>query len=794
MELKHFQDEYVEQLMSAVKRNLRSIEDNPDLPLQHIVFKSPTGSGKTIMMSEMLKRLSEDDIQNERNLVFLWLAPMKLHAQSYNKLNDNLRDSDYQLINIDNGLSSGTLKRNTILFSNWEKLTTTANQDKPEKDIKKGDWTNVATKQGETHKNLIDILAATREAGEKVILVVDESHQTFYGEKSQRFVREIVKPTLVIEVSATPKVKDNQSQVIEVPYGLVVESGLIKNQIIINNDLGKLSEKTSTKTIIENLVDLALSKREELRETYRAIDENVNPLILIQLPNDTSELMNELDKNEKKVIEEILATKGINYDNRKLAVWLSEEKKNLEGVKEVDSPVEVLIFKQAIALGWDCPRAQLLIMRRDVKSETFKIQTVGRVLRMPKAERYNSDLLNTAFVYSDLKAITIDKNETDPLVNLVKYQKSEIRKEFSDKNVRLPGSIYLSRIDYGDLRADFNKFLRDKFNDILGPSLTKGKDGNELTIDESKLTRPIIADEIVKQIDDISDRSGLKTVEMKMDPETIDYLFNLLLREFIKPFTGFARTRAVVYPTLRDLFASAGIEEQAMKRIFVCSTTNQGTLKKIFASAIDSYNSTNQREMKKRRDRAESIEDWSVPEIDSFSDNYAEVSMERNVYDHYYRKRKVSENETRFEDILDGDRNVLWWHKNGEKMRQHFAVGYYERLEDETYRRNSFYPDYIVHFIDGTIGIFETKSGANSSPDFYSNKNNSQKANALQRWMRDNSELGVWGGIVNRVKDSEFMLQGDAITQEMARTRLIGEEVELPEVDYDFNNWNRLEI
>ena len=48
-----------------------------------------------------------------------------------------------------------------------------------------------------------------------------------------------------------------------------------------------------------------------------------------------------------------------------------------------DSPIEVLIFKQAIATGWDCPRASILVMLRDIKSVTFEIQTVGRILRMP---------------------------------------------------------------------------------------------------------------------------------------------------------------------------------------------------------------------------------------------------------------------------------------------------------------------------------------------------------------------------------------------------------------------------
>lgn len=799
MELKHFQTKSVEKLMVAIKRNLKSVEDNPELPLQHIIFKSPTGSGKTVMLSETLKFLAEDDVLNERNLIFLWLAPMKLHSQSYKKLKEYLQDSDYQLINIDDGLPNGALGRNTILFSNWEKLTTTAGQDNPEKNIKKGDWTNIATRQGESGKNLIDILGATRENNTKIILIIDESHQSFYGDKSQRFVKEIVKPSLVIEASATPKFEQTQAQVIETPYEEVVDSGLIKKQIVINNELGKISSETNNKTVMESLIDLALSKQKELKDAYVSINEDINPLLLIQLPNCSSEMMDELDKTEKDLIEKILTTKGITYNNKKLAVWLSEEKINLEDIEQLNNQVEILIFKQAIALGWDCPRAQLLIMRRDVKSETFKIQTVGRILRMPKAEHYDSELLNTAYVYSDLESIVVDRVEQDPLINLVKYQQSKIRDEFRDKIIVLPDSIYLSRTDYGDLRKDFEVFLRGTFNDRLNLSLFKTvaerrkKISESLQIDDTKLLHPVITDEVIQNIDELSDRIGLSTVNVDVDIETLDYIFNALLREFIKPFTGFARSRAIVYPVLRDLFSQADINEKTMKKIFVCSSDNQEKLKTIFALAINNYKSTYQCEQRNRRERSEIIYDWTVPTVDVFSDNYAEVPTVKNIYDHFYRYKKVSESEKRFEMLLDASTNILWWHKNGEKMQHHFAIGYHEQIEDENkIRRNSFYPDYIVSFKDGTIGIFEIKSGADTSPDYHSNVNNPNKADSLQKWIQGHIKLGVWGGIVNRAENNSFMIQADAVTQEMAYMASNGESVELPNIKYDSDKWREL--
>jgi type III restriction enzyme len=68
---------------------------------------------------------------------------------------------------------------------------------------------------------------------------------------------------------------------------------------------------------------------------------------------------------------------NISRENQKLAVYLSEDKTdNLDEISSHNSLVEVLIFKQAIATGWDCPRAQILVMFREIKSITFEIQTV----------------------------------------------------------------------------------------------------------------------------------------------------------------------------------------------------------------------------------------------------------------------------------------------------------------------------------------------------------------------------------------------------------------------------------
>ena len=62
------------------------------------------------------------------------------------------------------------------------------------------------------------------------------------------------------------------------------------------------------------------------------------------------------------------------------------------------------MFKQALAIGWDCLRAKILVKLRENMNETFEIQILGRLRRMPKAKHYGKEILDCSYLY------TFDKN------------------------------------------------------------------------------------------------------------------------------------------------------------------------------------------------------------------------------------------------------------------------------------------------------------------------------------------------------------------------------------------------
>ena len=758
MELKEFQIETINKAVTNIYDLLEISNrraEKGDFSPAHFVLQSCTGSGKTIMLGEILKELKERDLSE--HYVFVWAVPNKLHTQSQKKLAKMLVDTEYKLIDIES-LEAGALQENTIIFTNWEKVFKRAKNDNEEKGIKKGEFDNVAVRRGENERNIQDIMDATRDAGLKTIIIADESHQTFYGEGSQLFTHEVIKPSLVIEASATPKYvsKDDSTDTyrkIKVDTDEVINSGLIKKQVLINSDIESIAEELDREAI-KTAVVAGLRKRDELEAEYEKLGLKINPLMTIQLPTEKKEELSELDIKVRAIVEEILSEYRYEYYNKNLAVWLSGEKENLDGIEEKDSIVEVLIFKQAIALGWDCPRAQVLVMLHEIKSEAFQIQTVGRIIRMPEAKHYGNDLLDSAYVYTNSgKTVKIDPDDTDAK-NLIKYKKAFLR---PGVDIVLPDSVYVHRVDYGDLKANFKQVLEGELDLAFGvgePDSAKvryEKLDEKLELYPEELETPVISDVVIKNIDDVMEQNEVKTINLTMDKPNIEMVLRDVLRGYCGKFKSFARSETKIVGTLKPWFKKAGIEWETVQRIFTCSEVNQRVFSDIFDRAIDQYDKVNREEMFERRQRQDKYFDFRIPQVDEYSDKYAEIKMNKSAMVDYYRRVDApTSTEVPFEEVLDKSALVEWWYKNGEKMDKYFAVKYFELGDDAKSYGKAFYPDYIVKFSDGRIGIFDTKSG-------WTAEDAAPKANALQKYISEHSNLNLFGGIMN-VVDGRFYL------------------------------------
>ena len=803
MNLVQYQSEAVERLVQGFKELIMAAKPNAAM-----ILHAPTGSGKTVMTAAMLEQLLAENLNDE--FVFIWASVGDLSHQSYLKLKYTyLPDSEYDFQELEN-LSAEALEENTVLFCNWEKMFRRGKETDDEGNQVEI-FTNVFVRIGEDGRNLQEVLEKTREAGRKIVLIVDEAHKTYLGPNSQRLVQEVIKPDLVIEVSATPSTKfeqgyyeNNTGRYVKVPIRDVIESGLIKNNTVINNDIAGAVDKNSADTAV---LAAALRQRETLAEKYRHQGTNISPLVLVQLPTDSSEKMSEIDQTTRETVEKFMDENGINYDNGKLAIWVSgdhypEDVKT--SVVKNDSPIEVLIFKQAIATGWDCPRASILVMLRDIKSVTFEIQTVGRILRMPELKHYDDSALNTAYVYTNINQIALQE-DTDTQT-FFKTRFSHKTPEFRD-DFCMP-NIYRKRV-VGQ-RHRLNRNFRKKFFPKLKEKFQISKEDSKdvrlqkldalLEIAPNELTIPVLADVSFGHLDTIDQElfEQSRQVKLTADKPYIERIFNLFLKSASSPYAP----QDAIY----KWFSDNGIDnESEVQRIVACSVANQEILNSVVDDAKEEFAKTMDKETEL------TYTDFKIPDEQEFGEKYEAYPMRKHALQPYYRPTENRwKTEEKFEALLDSSDNVVWWYRNGTSEPKYFGVPYYKN-DDKGIEESIFYPDYIVRFTDGTLGIFDTKSGDTAKPGTTLGGSVDEKADGLQAFFRDYNEIaklyrdpkwgfditdmtGLWGGIVNMAADGHFELQGDAITQEMACAQLHGKEVELPEVNYDPSNWNGLII
>lgn len=224
-----------------------------------LVFKAPTGAGKTVMASEMLMRLNEEIPDNPElpynEVAFIWIAPNKLHEQSYFKMKSfftetkELRPVIYD--DIDHS-TSGFIHAGEILFVNWESI----NKDNA-----------IIVRDSEQNASLYDLTRRTQEEqGIPIIVIIDEEHM-FAGRlanKSETVLQKI-NPKVEIRISATPTT-NNPDAYVKVPREKVIAEGMIKEGVVLNPALDFNSPNSS---LNQHLIHLALQKREELAEAYR---------------------------------------------------------------------------------------------------------------------------------------------------------------------------------------------------------------------------------------------------------------------------------------------------------------------------------------------------------------------------------------------------------------------------------------------------------------------------------------------------------------------------------------------
>jgi len=748
MELKDFQKIAVDQLSNTFLELWKTGKYR--IPL---VFKAPTGAGKTIMMAEFLRCL-DDNYQFHEDKAYVWVSfgGDESYSQSKNKLYHYFNEgTDMNLKDINN-LSEGKLYKNNIFFINWSKIK---GADKESKKLRKSGGVGYG---GDAVFD--DFIRKTRNERD-IVLIIDEAHTETDTHLANEVV-DLIDPRIILKVTATPKDLPNISDVSQKKAGFVealesdvIASGLIKEKIIIQTeeDIKKLEIKKLSED--EIMLELAFDKRLELKKHYQKLGLDINPLVLIQLPSDFKE-KEEVQANLKDLVLSYLKQKGVK--GNEIAIWLSSEKKNLERIEENYNKVNFMIFKVAPATGWDCPRADILVMFREITSPTFHTQIIGRIKRMPEAHHCKLEELNKAYIYtnynkSHIRDVAKPETPNKPPIYYTKLKKGVDRITLE--------TTYHQRTDFNTLTPPplWQKFFLQTLDAEFGTKIQFVTENLKMIkkhfdFSSTDVNNQIVVDAEIESFDnfvhEIKEKG--KNLDYHFSQLDVERLYNLLCFEELKKQSDDeakynpSRSWGQLKSALNVWFNTRlGFDMAIYYPVIVNELLkNSSVLKTAVSKALKDFRQKYEIEIKEKEEK--DIFDLELPAKEtSFTEDFEIIEgIQKNAYEEFYNRKKYlgKENEEKFINFLESQKQIIWWHKQDDSGRDAFAIEYFDTKEN---KNRLFYPDFVVR-TKNLVYLLDPKNDITAK-----SQETADKSKALQEWIKKNQSkysFEIIGGIV----------------------------------------------
>ncbi len=360
-----------------------------------LLLEAPTGSGKTLIAAHLIEAFSEKE-----RVVWFWFAPFKgVTGQTVSFLKEQSAGLRVRDLTQDRQISGS--RAGDVFVTTWQTVAVKSKEQRK------------ARQDGEMAPGVDSLVAGLRKMGLRIGIVVDEAHHSFQGQsQAAAFYREVLAPEYTVLITATPDDKDitkwkeacgiAKVHRIAVSRSDAVEAGLVKEGV---KCISFIPDPAS-----EGLVDLemtclrcATGVQTDLKEKLKEAGISLTPLLMVQVD---SKKKDSVARAKAKLLQ-------CGYKEEAIATHTAEEPDaGLMGLAN-NEKVEVLIFKMAVALGFDAPRAFTLVSMRAAKDEDFGVQLLGRILRVhrrlqgktvPEALKYGYVLLANPDGQSGLKA------------------------------------------------------------------------------------------------------------------------------------------------------------------------------------------------------------------------------------------------------------------------------------------------------------------------------------------------------------------------------------------------------
>ncbi len=329
-----------------------------------LLIEAPTGSGKTLMAAHVVEEFSR-----EEGVVWFWFAPFKgVVGQTVSFLKEQSAGLRVRDLTTDRQVAGS--RAGDAFVTTWQTVAVRSKEKR------------TARKDSEQAPGTDTLLAELRKMGLRIGVVVDEAHHSFQGQgQAAAFYREVLAPDYTLLITATPDDRDidkwkkdggiAQVHRISVSRDDAVAAGLVKAGV---SCISFIPDPGSERLVDMEMTCLrsAAGLQTELKAQLKEAGVSLTPLLMVQV--DSSQ------KDSPARAKEKLMACG--FREEAIAIHTADEPDaGLMGLAN-NEQVEVLIFKMAVALGFDAPRAFTLVSMRAAKDEDFGVQLLGRILRV----------------------------------------------------------------------------------------------------------------------------------------------------------------------------------------------------------------------------------------------------------------------------------------------------------------------------------------------------------------------------------------------------------------------------
>ena len=547
------------------------------------------------------------------------------------------------------------------------------------------------------------------------IIVLDEGHRA-YSDMARDTISKL-NPRFILELSATPNMKEHKSNVLVNVSGVKLkEEEMIKIPINILN-----SKKGDWKKTLCQAYEKRLELNAQSQKLFAKSRRYIRPIMLIQVERTGR------DQREKKFIhsedakEYLVNHLGIHPSAVRIKTSGKNELKD-EDLLSPTSPVKYIITNKALQEGWDCPFAYVLAILGKSQSKQALTQLIGRILRQPYAQEIKSfPDLNESYVFCYNKTVGevvedikkgLQKEGMDDVVDQVKYDDNTFKKETVKrrKGKGFKQTIFLPRVLYKENNKWRNIIYEADILQNINYSKISYSKKDTITLDKLESLK---TDMIKLSIEDKHGQLSLPEVHRKSSKNTEVSLDFLLMTERLCNFIPNPLEAGRILEEVISALKTKGADD---KSIYLSRNILLNDIEDDIKTQVEKISEALFTEQLKKGNICFKIFknqldiNWKMPlELDftvssqdkvlrKQDDSDFQLTLFEKTYQSHYNdfEKKVAW-------YLDEDKAIKWWHRMLTKQDYHL----------QGWQKRKIWPDFLAFAVSEAKGkryiVLETK-------------------------------------------------------------------------------------